>query len=146
MITIFSKTSQHIPKWFIIDATNKTLGRLATQISNLLTGKNNSYSTPGSNQGNYVVVVNANKIQITGKKDLQKFYYSNSQRPGSLKSTNFETLSTTIPNRIIEHAVWGMLPKTIRGRALLTRLYIYKTTNINVFEQKTYTNLKLLLL
>jgi large subunit ribosomal protein L13 len=144
MVTLFSKTAHHVPKWFLVDATNKTLGRLTTEILTILTGKNLSYFTPGSNQGNYVIVVNSTKIFISGKKENQKLYYSNSQRPGSLKTQNFKQLIQNFPTRIIQKAVWGMLPKNILGRNLLQRLYIYPTEIINIFNTPTYTNLKLL--
>ena len=89
MKTIFPKKESHIPKWFVVDATDKTLGRLATEVSKLLRGKENSFFTPGVDQGNYVVVLNAEKIQVSGNKELQKLYYRTNQRPGSLKIENF---------------------------------------------------------
>ena len=90
MKTIFPKKECHIPKWFIIDATNKTLGRLATEASKLLRGKEISYFTPGIDQGNFVVILNADKVIVTGSKRWQKLYYRNSQRPGSLKIETFK--------------------------------------------------------
>jgi large subunit ribosomal protein L13 len=126
MKTLFPKAEVHIPKWFIIDATGKTLGRLATEASKLLRGKEISFFTPGVNQGNYVIIINADKIEISGKKKLQKLYYRNSQRPGSLKIETFEQLKNRIPTRIIEQAVWGMLPKGVLGRNYYRRLYVYK--------------------
>jgi len=109
--TIFPKKEYHIPKWFVVDATNQTLGRLATEVSKLLRGKEISYYTPGINQGNFVVILNAEKIQISGKKRYTKMYYRDSQRPGSLKSETFDQLQKRIPTRILEKAIWGMLPK-----------------------------------
>jgi large subunit ribosomal protein L13 len=126
MKTIFPKKECHIPKWFIIDATNKTLGRLATEASKLLRGKEISYFTPGVDQGNFVVILNADKVIVTGSKRSQKLYYRNSQRPGSLKIETFDQLQKRIPTRIIEEAIWGMLSKNHLGRQNYKRLYIYK--------------------
>jgi large subunit ribosomal protein L13 len=136
MKTIFPKKECHIPKWFVIDAEGKTLGRLATEVSKLLRGKEISYFTPGVDQGNYVVVVNANKIIVTGNKELQKLYYRNSQRPGSLKIETFKQLRNRIPSRIIEKAVWGMLPKNVLGREYYRRLFIYSDNKINYVKGK----------
>jgi large subunit ribosomal protein L13 len=127
MKTIFPKKECHIPKWFVIDATNKTLGRLSTQVSKLLRGKETSLFTPGIDQGNFVVILNSNKIKISGKKEDQKLYYRNSQRPGSLKIETFKQLKKRIPSRILEKAIWGMLPKGVLGRNYYRRLYIYTT-------------------
>ena len=130
MKTIFPKKECHVPKWFVIDAKEKTLGRLATEASKLLRGKETSYFTPGVNQGNYVVILNANQIQVTGKKESQKLYYRNSQRPGSLKIETFKQLQNRIPSRIVEKAIWGMLPKNHLGREYYSRLYIYSDSKI----------------
>jgi len=131
MKTIFPKQQCHIPKWFVIDANEKTLGRLATEASKLLRGKETSLFTPGVNQGNYVVILNADKIKVTGKKESQKLYYRNSQRPGSLKVETFKQLKARIPARIVEKAIWGMLPKGVLGRNYYRRLYIYSDSNIH---------------
>lgn len=144
MITLFIKQTEHVPKWFIIDAANKILGRLATEISGILRGKTLSYYTPGTDQGNYIIVINSSQIRVTGKKLNQKLYYSNSQRPGSLKIKDFKTIQETKPNRILEKAVWGMLPKTILNRHLFKRLYIYNSNKIKFFEQTNYKNLNLI--
>lgn len=136
MKTIFPKKECHIPKWFVVDAEGKTLGRLATEVSKLLRGKEISYFTPGVDQGNYVVVVNADKITVTGNKELQKLYYRNSQRPGSLKIETFKQLQNRIPSRIIEKAVWGMLPKNVLGREYYRRLFIYSDNKINYVKAK----------
>jgi len=129
MKTLFPKKECHIPKWFVIDATGKTLGRLACEVSKLLRGKEISYFTPGVDQGNFVIILNANKIEVTGNKELQKLYYRNSQRPGSLKVETFKDLKNRIPIRILEKAIWGMLPKGILGREYYRRLYVYKDKN-----------------
>lgn len=135
MKTVFPKKECHVPKWFVIDAENQTLGRLATQISKLLRGKEISFYTPGVDQGNFVVVLNANKILLTGKKETQKLYYRNSQRPGSLKVETFKELNKRIPTRIIEEAVWGMLPKGVLGRQYYRRLFIYSDNKINYIQK-----------
>lgn len=132
MKTIYPKKECHIPKWFVIDADGKTLGRLATEVSKLLRGKEISYFTPGVDQGNFVVILNAEKIQVTGKKDSQKLYYRNSQRPGSLKIETFKQLKQRIPTRIIEQAVKGMLPSGVLGRNYFRRLYVYSNGNLSL--------------
>jgi large subunit ribosomal protein L13 len=139
MKTIFPKQESHIPKWFVIDATDKTLGRLSTEVSKLLRGKETSYFTPGVNQGNFVVILNGDKIQVTGKKAIQKLYYRNSQRPGSLKIETFTQLKNRIPTRILEQAIWGMLPKNILGREYYKRLFIYSSDKI-VYKTKKNKN------
>jgi large subunit ribosomal protein L13 len=125
MKTPFAKKEGHIPKYFLVDATGKTLGRLATEISKLLRGKEIAYFSPGIDQGNFVVVINAEKILISGKKESQKMYYRTSQRPGSLKSQSFAELKERFPARIVEKAVWGMLPKGVLGRKYYQRLFVY---------------------
>ena len=131
MKTIFPKKECHVPKWFVVDAEGKTLGRLATEVSKLLRGKEISYFTPGVDQGNYVAVLNADKIIVSGNKESQKLYYRNSQRPGSLKIETFSQLKNRIPSRIVEKAIWGMLPKGVLGREYYRRLYVYGENKIN---------------
>ena len=136
MKTIFPKKEYHVPKWFVIDATGKTLGRLATETSKLLRGKETSFFTPGVDQGNFVVILNAEKIEVSGKKELQKLYYRNSQRPGSLKIENFKQLKNRIPSRILEKAICGMLPKGVLGREYYRRLFIYSNNDIKYKKTK----------
>lgn len=136
MKTIFPKKEYHVPKWFVIDANGKTLGRLATEASKLLRGKETSFYTPGVDQGNFVVILNADKIEVSGKKELQKLYYRNSQRPGGLKVENFKQLKERIPSRILERAVWGMLPKGVLGREYYRRLYVYSNNEIKYKKTK----------
>jgi len=131
MKTIFPKKECHVPKWFVIDANGKTLGRLSTIASKLLRGKETSFFTPGINQGNYVVILNADKIEVSGKKEEQKLYYRNSQRPGNLKIETFKQLKNRIPSRILEKSIWGMLPKGVLGREYYRRLFIYSDNKIN---------------
>lgn len=145
MKTIFPKKECHIPRWFVVDAKGKTLGRLATEVSKLLRGKENSYFTPGVDQGNFVVVLNARHVEVTGKKALQKLYYRNSHTPGNLKMETFQQLQIRIPNRIVERAIWGMLPKGVLGREQYRRLYVYSdeemlfTTKQKEIEQQKET-------
>jgi len=134
MKTIFPKKECHIPKWFVIDANGKTLGRLSTEASKLLRGKETTFFTPGIDQGNYVVVLNADKIIVSGKKEEQKLYYRNSQRPGSLKIETFKQLKNRIPSRILEKSIWGMLPKGVLGREYYKRLFIYSDNKINYLK------------
>ena len=136
MKTIFPKKECHVPKWYVVDAKGKTLGRLATEVSKLLRGKETSYYTPGVDQGNYVVILNANKIEVSGKKESEKLYYRHSQRPGSLKIETFKQVKERIPTRILEKAVWGMLPKGKLGRTYYRRLYIYCDDKINYAKGK----------
>jgi len=136
MKTLFPKNESHIPKWFVIDAKDKTLGRLSTEASKLLRGKETSLFTPGVDQGNFVVILNADKIKVTGKKESQKLYYRNSQRPGGLKIETFTQLKNRIPTRILEEAIWGMLPKGVLGREYYRRLYIYSSDKINYQKGK----------
>jgi large subunit ribosomal protein L13 len=134
MKTLFPKKECHVPKWFVIDAQGQTLGRMATVVSKVLRGKETSFFTPGVDQGNYVVVLNADKVVVSGNKESQKLYYRNSQRPGSLKIETFKQLQQRIPSRIIEEAVWGMLPKRVLGREYYRRLFVYSDDKIN-FEK-----------
>jgi len=138
MKTLFPKKEAHIPKWFVIDATNKTLGRLSTEASKLLRGKETSFFTPGVDQGNFVIILNAEKIEVTGKKETQKLYYRNSQRPGNLKIETFNQLKNRIPSRIVEQAIWGMLPKGVLGRQYFKRLYVYASENV-VYKKNVKT-------
>jgi large subunit ribosomal protein L13 len=136
MKTPFPKNECHVPKWFVINADGQRLGRLATEVSKLLRGKEISFFTPGVDQGNFVVILNANKVCVTGNKELEKLYYRNSQRPGSLKSENFKQLQNRIPSRILEEAIWGMLPKNVLGREYYRRLFIYSQNKINYKKLK----------
>ena len=112
--------------WFLVDAKGQTLGRLSTEIANILRGKNKPSFTPHLDTGDFVIVVNAEKIEISGKKASQKLYRRHSGRPGGMKIEKFESLQERIPERIIEQAVKGMLPHTRLGRQLFTKLKVYK--------------------
>ena len=130
--TIFPQISQqsnHDSKWCVIDAKEQNLGRLATEVANRLRGKHKQIYTPHANVGDFVIVINADKIQVTGKKLIQKKYYRHSGRPGGMKIETLENLQKRIPNRIIEKAVKGMLPKGPLGRIIFKKLKVYSGTN-----------------
>lgn len=112
-------------KWYVVDAADQRLGRLATEIATILRGKNKPTFTPHMDTGDFVVVVNAEKVMVTGKKRSQKLYHRHSGRPGGMKVETFAKLQGRIPERIIEKAVRGMLPKNSLGRKLFTKLKVY---------------------
>ncbi len=111
--------------WHLIDANGKVLGRLATDIANILRGKNKPIFTPHLDMGDFVVVINAQKVRLTGKKWDQKVYYRHSGYPGGIKSCTAEELRQKKPEELIRHAVRGMLPKNRLGRKMLKKLKIY---------------------
>lgn len=111
--------------WYVVDATDMRLGRLASAIAMVLRGKNKPTFTPHMDTGDFVVVVNAEKVTVTGKKRTQKLYRRNSGRPGGMKTETFAKLQDRLPERIIEKAVKGMLPKNTLGRQLFTKLKVY---------------------
>ena len=125
MKTYSVKASDIKRNWWVIDASGETLGRIATQIAKLLRGKGKPMYAPHLDVGDFVVVVNAAKVRVTGKKAEEKVYYRHTQYPGGLKSTTFAEVLKTHPTRIIEHAVKGMLPHNRQGRAMLRRLKVY---------------------
>ena len=112
-------------KWYVVDAADQRLGRLATEIAMILRGKNKPTYTPHMDTGDYVIVVNAEKVVVTGKKSSQKLYRRHSGRPGGMKTETFNQLQARIPQRIVEQAVKGMLPKNSLGRQLFTHLKVY---------------------
>ena len=111
--------------WYIVDAADQRLGRLATEIAMVLRGKRKPDFTPFMDVGDFVVVINAEKIDVTGRKRSQKLYRRHSGRPGGMKTETFAKLQARIPERIIEQAVKGMLPKNSLGRQLFTKLKVY---------------------
>jgi len=113
------------PQWTLFDARDKTLGRLATEIATVLMGKDKARYTPNLLSGNRVVVVNAEKVRVTGDKAEAKVYVRHSGRPGGRKEISYQKMLQTHPNRIIEHAVKGMLPKNKLGRRMIARLAVY---------------------
>lgn len=111
--------------WYVIDATDQRLGRLATQIAMILRGKTKPIYTPFMDTGDFVIVINAENVNVTGKKRTQKLYRRHSGRPGAMKTETFAKLQSRLPERIIELAVKGMLPKNTLGRQLFTKLKVY---------------------
>ncbi len=111
--------------WLVVDATDKVLGRLASEVALRLRGKHKPEYTPHMDTGDYIVVVNAEKIRVTGNKTSDKMYYRHSEYPGGLKQINFAKLRDKAPERIIETAVKGMLPKGPLGRAMFRKLKVY---------------------
>jgi large subunit ribosomal protein L13 len=112
-------------QWFIIDAKDKCLGRLATEVVKILRGKTKIFYNPSQDTGDYVIIINAQQIKITGNKATQKTYMRHSGRPGGKTTETFEELQARIPERILEKAVKGMLPKNRLGRQLFTKLKVY---------------------
>lgn len=111
--------------WYVVDADGKTLGRLATELARRLRGKHKPEYTPHVDTGDYIVVVNAAKIRVTGRKTSDKIYYHHTGYPGGIKSISFEKLRDKAPERIIETAVKGMLPKNRLGRAMYRKLKVF---------------------
>lgn len=112
-------------KWHVVDAEGRTLGRLASRIAVILKGKHKPIYTPYADVGDYVIVVNADKVRVTGRKMLQKMYYRHSGYPGGLKSTNLRDLLQQHPTRALEYAIKGMLPKNRLGRKMFKKLKVY---------------------
>jgi large subunit ribosomal protein L13 len=113
-------------EWHIVDAADKTLGRISSQIARLLMGKHKPIYTPSQDTGDYVVVINAGKVRVTGNKARQKLYHRHSGYPGGLKSVNLEKIMQTDPTKVITHAVNGMLPHTRLGSVMRKRLRVFK--------------------
>ncbi len=113
-------------KWFVIDAKNKILGRLSTKVANLLMGKGKPHFTPHLDVGDYVIVLNADQVILSGKKQNTKTYYRYSGYPGGLKSVTFSKYLKEKPEKLFTHAVWGMLPKNKLGRKMLSKLFVYR--------------------
>ncbi|MGQ9553825.1 MAG: 50S ribosomal protein L13 [Anaerolineae bacterium] len=122
----YSPTPEDIErKWYVVDADGKTLGRLATEIATVLRGKNKPIFTPHADTGDFVIVVNAAKVQVTGRKLDQKIYYRHTMYPGGLRSISLREQLRTHPERVIQAAVRGMLPHNTLGRRLLGKLKVY---------------------
>jgi large subunit ribosomal protein L13 len=144
MKTYSQKASEVSRQWYVVDGEGQTVGRLATQIATLLRGKHKPTFSPNIDGGDFVVVINAEKIQLIGKKQDQKMYYRHSNYPGGFKSVSYRRMMATHPERILRFAVKGMLPKTRLGRRQLVKLRIYAGPNHPhmaqqpmVFEPKT---------
>jgi len=129
MRTYFPKKGDIEPRWFVIDADGKILGRLSTEIARILSGKNKPTYTPFLDTGDHVIVINAEKIVLSGKKETDKIYRSHSQYPGGLKEREARFVRAEKPEAMIEEAVWGMLPKSKLGRKMLKKLKVYRGAN-----------------
>ena len=126
MSTFMAKAGEVERQWYVIDAAGKTLGRLAVQVADLLRGKNKTIFTPHVDCGDFVIVINADKIVLTGKKAEQKYYYHHTGYIGHMKSVRYDNLLANRPELAIQLAVKGMIPSNTIGRKALTRLHIYK--------------------
>ena len=112
-------------KWYVVDATNMTLGRLASEVAKVLRGKNKAIFTPHIDTGDYVIVINASKVKVTGRKLDQKIYYHHSDYVGGMKETTLREMLAKKPEKVVELAVNGMLPKGPLGREMYTKLHVY---------------------
>ena len=134
--TFISKKSPDEKKWWLVDADGLVLGRLATRVASVLRGKNKPEYTPFFDNGDFVVIINADKIRLTGNKEDQKIYYRHSGFMGGIKETGYRRMMTTHPERIIRAAVRGMLPKNRLNRKILKKLKIYTGTEHKHKAQK----------
>ena len=123
-------------KWYVVDATDMTLGRLASEVAKVLRGKNKAIFTPHIDTGDYVVVINAAKVKVTGKKLDQKIYYHHSDYVGGMKETTLREMLAKKPEKVVELAVKGMLPKGPLGRQMFTKLHVYAGADHNQAAQK----------
>jgi large subunit ribosomal protein L13 len=128
MKTFSAKAEDVSRDWFVVDAAEKTLGRLASEIAHRLRGKHKAEYTPHVDTGDYIVVINAEKIRVTGAKTTDKMYYSHTGYIGGIKSISFEKLIDKAPERVIQGAVKGMLPRNPLGRAMFKKLKVYAGT------------------
>jgi len=124
-VTKFIKSSDAEKKWFLVDAQDKVLGRLATKIARIIRGKNKAIFTPNSDTGDFVVVINAEKVKFTGKRQTLKTYSHHSGYPGGLKTKSVQEMMSKKPEFVLQNAVQGMLPKTRLGRQLIKKLKVY---------------------
>ena len=125
MKTYSAKAEDVQHDWWVVDAENLTLGRLATEIAHRLRGKHKPEYTPHMDMGDYVVVVNCEKIRVSGAKQTEKMYYHHTGFPGGIRSASFEQLIDKAPERVIQRAVKGMMPRSPLGRAMLKKLKVY---------------------
>ena len=126
MRTLFAKKNDIERKWYLIDAKNAVVGRLAVKIADCLHGKNKPIYTPNVDTGDFVIVINADKVKFTGKKLDDKVYYRHSNYPGGIKAETAKERLARCPEKILTDAVWGMLPKGRLGRAIIKKLKVYK--------------------
>ena len=125
MKTYSAKAKDVHQDWYVVDATNKTLGRLAAEIAHRLRGKHKAEYTPHVDTGDYIVVVNCEKVRVTGNKATDKMYYHHTGYPGGIRSASFEKLIDKAPERVLQRAVKGMLPRNPLGRAMFSKLKVY---------------------
>lgn len=125
MKSYIAKPAEVERKWYVIDAEDKTLGKIASEVASILRGKKKPIYTPHVDAGDYVIVINAEKVRVTGKKEEQKIYKSHSGYPGGLKETTLRELRAKKPEEIIRHAVKGMMPKGKLGRQMFKKLKVY---------------------
>ena len=125
MKTFSAKNEEVVRDWYLVDANNKTLGRLSTEIASRLRGKHKPIFTPHVDTGDYIVVINASKIRVTGNKMKDKMYYKHTGYIGNLKSMNLSTMLEKNPERVLMKSVRGMLPKNKLGRSMLSKLKVY---------------------
>ena len=126
-------------KWYVVDAADMTLGRLAAGVASVLRGKNKPTFTPHIDTGDYVIIVNADKIKVTGRKLDQKIYYHHSEYVGGMKETTLREMLAKKPERVVEHAVKGMLPKGPLGREMYKKLFVYAGPDHKQQAQKPET-------
>lgn len=134
--TFIAKTAEIERKWYVVDAEGQTLGRLASQVAAVLRGKNKPIYTPHLDTGDYVIVINADKIAVTGKKLDQKLYRRHSEYTGGFKETTLKEMMNKKPEEVIRHAVKGMLPKNTLGKNMLKKLHVYAGAEHNHEAQK----------
>ncbi|WP_300419684.1 50S ribosomal protein L13 [uncultured Pseudoalteromonas sp.] len=136
MKTFVAKPETVKRDWYVVDAEGKTLGRIATEIAHRLRGKHKAEYTPHVDTGDYIIVINAEKVTVTGNKAKDKMYHAHTGFPGGLKSTTFDKLQAAKPEMIIEKAVKGMLPRGPLGRAMYRKLKVYAGTEHNHAAQQ----------
>ncbi|XVG96008.1 50S ribosomal protein L13 [Eubacteriales bacterium KG127] len=139
MKSFIAKPHEVERKWYVVDAEGQTLGRVASQVASVLRGKNKPTYTPHVDCGDYVIVINAEKIEVTGKKRKEKVYKHHTGYPGGLRETTFEKLIARKPEEIIRHAVKGMMPKGKLGRQMYKKLKVYAGPEHNHTAQKPET-------
>lgn len=126
MSTFMAKKEEVKRDWYVIDATGKPLGRIATKVAMILKGKHKPIYTPHVDTGDHVIIVNADKVILTGKKMDDKIYYSHTGYPGGIKARNFRSYMSKSPEKVVYKAIWGMLPHNVLGRKMIKKLKIYR--------------------
>lgn len=139
MKTFMANPAKIERKWYVVDATGMTLGRLASEVAKILRGKNKPVFTPHEDTGDYVIITNAEHIKVTGKKLDQKIYYHHSDYVGGMKETTLREMLNKKPEKVVELAVKGMLPKGPLGRQMMTKLHVYAGAEHNHQVQKPET-------